>query len=157
MEDFSFEPVTLQARWSDVDANGHVRHSAYADYGGHARVRLFAQAGFDMGRFAALQMGPILFREQLLYHREIGLLEEVSIDCALVGLSARGERWALRHRLTRGDGVQAATIDVEGAWLDLQTRKLCAPPRSLASAMRALPRAEDYADIPVKTPPAVQK
>lgn len=33
--------------WAQVDANMHLRHSAYADFGAHARLVLMESMGFN--------------------------------------------------------------------------------------------------------------
>jgi acyl-CoA thioester hydrolase len=43
------------------------------------------------------------------------------------------------HTLYKADGRPAATITVDGAWLDLDRRKLTVPPPELTEAMRLLP------------------
>ena len=141
----------LSVRWSDVDANRHMRHSAYADFGAYARVALFDHHGFDMERMGELKLGPILFREELRYWREVKMFETVEIACRLLGLSPKAERWSIEHALHREDGELAATIVVDGAWLDLTTRKLCTPPEALMAVFTSLERAQRYADIALRS------
>lgn len=141
---------SLSVRWSDVDANRHMRHSAYADFGAYARLALFDHHGFDVDRMGQLGLGPILFREELRYRREVKMFETVEIACRLLGLSPGAERWSIEHTLRREDGELAATIVVDGAWLDLTTRKLCAPPEALMAVFTSLERSEGYADIALR-------
>lgn len=147
----------LDVRWADVDANRHMRHSAYADFGAFARVGFFEAHGYDMQRFAELDIGPILFREELIYRREIMMFENISITCRIAGLSKDAERWTIYHELLKADGQLAATIHVDGAWIDLPTRKLCAPPLELAHTMLSLEKTPDFTAIPVHSPPSIRK
>jgi acyl-CoA thioester hydrolase len=39
-------------------------------------------------------------------------------------------------------------VTTTGGWLDLSRRKLAAPPESLAAALRSLPRAEPFEELP---------
>jgi len=44
----------------------------------------------------------------------------------------------MRHDIFRPDGQLAATIDADGAWIDMLERKLAVPPEEIAALMRAL-------------------
>jgi acyl-CoA thioester hydrolase len=46
-----------------------------------------------------------------------------------------GARWTIEHTIYKADGRVAATVTVDGAWLDLDRRKLAVPPPELAQAM----------------------
>jgi acyl-CoA thioester hydrolase len=50
----------------------------------------------------------------------------------------------MRHRILRGDEL-AATLEVDGAWLDLRARKIVAPPPDLVRAFDTMGRTEDFA------------
>ncbi|WP_375417490.1 acyl-CoA thioesterase [uncultured Hymenobacter sp.] len=130
--------LTYPVRWAEMDPNGHMRHSAYADFAADQRVTLLGRAGFDLKRFAELRLGPILFREETKFLKEVRLGEAIRVDARLVSLSDDGGRWTILHTLYKADGRTAATVTVEGAWLDLDQRKLCLPPPELAAALRAM-------------------
>ena len=74
---------TYKTRWADVDANGHLRHSAYADFCAHARVEILEEMGLSVNKMREMAMGPILFREELVYKREVDLSEEIRIETFL--------------------------------------------------------------------------
>ncbi|GAA3944469.1 thioesterase family protein [Hymenobacter algoricola] len=134
-------------RWADMDPNAHMRHSAYTDYAAQVRLEYLAEHGFTMRRFAELAMGPILFREDTRFLKEVGISEAIRVTAEAVGLSADGSRWRILHTIFKADGRAAATITVDGAWLDLRQRKLMVPPADMVEAMRQMPRHESYADI----------
>jgi acyl-CoA thioester hydrolase len=48
MEPFFYEG---QVMWSQVDANMHLRHSAYADFAAQARLMLLEKLGFTTNCF----------------------------------------------------------------------------------------------------------
>jgi acyl-CoA thioester hydrolase len=125
-----------------MDPNGHMRHSAYADFAADQRVVVLSKAGFGMARFAELRLGPILFREETKYLKEIGIGEEIRVDGQLVSASADGARWTIVHTIYKADGRVAATVTVDGAWLDLDRRKLTLPPAELSAFLNQLPAAE---------------
>lgn len=138
---------SFEVRWSDLDPNGHVRHSAYADYGAQARIGFLAEHGFGLERFHKLHVGPILFREDLKYLREIHANERISVTVELSGLSPNRKHWRFRHRILRGDGELACIIDCQGAWLDLTARRVIPAPAELDTVMEHMPRSQDFAEF----------
>ncbi|MGV3540201.1 MAG: acyl-CoA thioesterase [Rufibacter sp.] len=130
--------------WAQVDANMHLRHSAYADFAAQARIALLQELGLDFKVFQKLRVGPILFREELQYLREVGMNDRIRIQSMLTKARADGSRWSIRHELYRSDGVKAAIIEVDGAWMDLAQRKLTTLPPDLAHKFMTLPKAEDF-------------
>ena len=137
--------LRFSPRWADVDANRHMRHSAYADYGAHARVELFCALGFDMARFEALELGPVLLREELIYRREVAMGQEVLVRSAIAALSPQADRLHIAHTMRKvADDQVAAHIRAEIAWMDLRARRLISPPEALRAALHAAPRADDF-------------
>lgn len=128
-------------RWADLDPNRHLRHTAYADYATHVRFSYLAENGFPAWRFGQLGIGPVIFREEARYLKEIGIRDSFTIDFSLVELRADGAQFVVRHDVWRGDGVRAAVLSLEGGWLDLETRSLIDPPRELVDLLGRLPRA----------------
>jgi acyl-CoA thioester hydrolase len=141
---------TFQVIWADLDPNAHMRHSAYADYGAQARIGFLAEHGFGLKEFHQLKLGPILFREDLRYLREVRAHDKISVTCEAVGISPNRKHWRIRHRIFREDGELACTIDCQGAWFDLTARKVVPAPAALAKVMEQMPRSEDYAEFEPK-------
>ena len=134
-------------RWSDADANGHLRNTAFAEFANDTRVALLASFGYPWTRFQSLHLGPVLFREEIEYRREAALGEEVLVDACCAGLAPDASRWSIRHRLWKVDGTEMAVVTVTGSWLDLEARRAVAPPRDLAEAFLSMPRSEPFADL----------
>lgn len=134
--------TTYRTRWADMDPNGHMRHSAYADYAADQRLVLLAEWGYDIKEFARLRLGPILFREETVFLKEVHIGEEIRVDSRLRSVNDDGTRWSILHTIYKTDGRVAATVTVDGAWLDLDKRKLTTPPAELAESFRVLPAAE---------------
>jgi acyl-CoA thioester hydrolase len=135
-------------RWGDADANGHLRNTAFAEYANDTRVALFASLGYPWTRFQSLRLGPVLFREEIDYRREAAIGEEVHVDALVAGLAPDSSRWSVRHRLWKGDGTEMAQVTVMGAWLDLESRKIAAPPHDLAQALQSVTRGDPFAELP---------
>ena len=136
-----------EVRWADLDPNGHVRHTVFMDWATQCRVAVLTAAGLSPRRFQELGMGPVLFREEADYLREVGAGDEITVTLELAGASADHKHFLIRHKLVRRDGVHCATVVVRGAWFDLKTRKVGAPPAEIAAAFEAFPRAADFAPI----------
>ncbi|MEL6988477.1 MAG: acyl-CoA thioesterase [Bacteroidota bacterium] len=134
----------IEVRWADVDQNRHVRHSAYYDYGAHNRIRFFVANGFPADKLAALNIGPILFKEECSFIRELHPDETITINLLKGSVSENGARWVLHHEIFKGNGEKAAHITIKGAWMDLAERKLTIPPLALAEALYELDQGEDF-------------
>lgn len=130
--------------WSHLDANMHMRHSAYADFAAQARIVVLDRLGLDLKAFQHLKIGPILFREELIYLREVGINEHLKVTVELTKSRSDASRWSIRHEVFREDGVKAAVINVDGAWLDLVKRKLTTLPTELVEQFDRLQRSEDF-------------
>ena len=74
---------TIEVRWGDMDAQGHVNNTVYFTYCESARVELLRKIGFK-GKQAGLTEGPTLvhascdFKKQVVYpaRLEVGLRVE---------------------------------------------------------------------------------
>lgn len=130
-------------RWADLDPNGHVRHSVYYDYGAQARIAYLQQEGFGLDWMKKNAIGPILFREEAHFYRELHAGNELLIDVKLSGLSDDQRKWSIRHAIHRGDEL-CATLDMDGAWLNLRTRKIEKPPQELTERFSSILRTDDF-------------
>jgi len=135
---------TVQIRWADIDANRHLRHSVYYDYGASMRMNALTAEGLSMKKLEELQMGPILFREEAIFKREIMFEDEITIDVQLVRSRKDFARWSLRHHFTKSDGTLAAIINIDGAWIDLVRRKLAIPHEFIIDVFERFPKAEEF-------------
>ncbi len=135
---------TFQVRWADLDFNAHMKNTAYLDLGPDVRMMFFAENGFPVQEFERLRIGPVILRDELDYYRELRLLEPVTVDLVLAGLSKDNKRFRIRNHFFRGDGKMAARVTSTGGWLDLEARKLIVPPDALLQALLAMPRSEEF-------------
>jgi acyl-CoA thioester hydrolase len=143
------QPLTV--RWADLDPNGHVRHSVYYDWGAAARITYLDGKGVGLHWMAKNAIGPVLFREEARFLRELRFGDQVAIDLQLAGASPDGRKWRIRHRILRGADL-AATLEVDGAWLDLRARKIIVPPEEVVRAFADTSRADDFAELPSGKP-----
>jgi acyl-CoA thioester hydrolase len=136
-----------EARWADMDANRHMRHSVYNDYAAQTRVAMFSDYGFSIEEISRLGFGPILFREETRFRRELNLLEAFTVTCELTTMRRDGSRWSFLHEIFKGapaEGVMAAEVVVDGAWLNLDSRKLDTPTADMMEIISQFPRAEHF-------------
>lgn len=138
---------SFQARWGDMDFNGHMRNTAYLDVSGDVRMMYFEANGFPMRRFEELKVGPVIVRDDLEYFRELRLLEPFEVTLLLAGLTADGMRFRLRNELFDARKKLVARVTSTGGWLDLGARRLTTPPEALAALLSALPRTADYEEL----------
>lgn len=136
-----------QVLWAQIDANRHLRHSAYADFCAQARSNMLKSIGLSLTDFAKNQIGPILFREELIYYKEIHLDEYIRVEVEMNKYNTVNSRFSFRHTIYKENGVKAAEVNVDGAWLDLKTRKLVAVPADWQSYLDRIPTSEDYVQI----------
>jgi acyl-CoA thioester hydrolase len=141
---------SFQVIWANIDANRHLRHTAYNDYAAQLRVNFFTDNGFSIENFSKLEIGPILFREETKFLKEIGMNEVIKVDIFLQGMRKDGSRWKVLHFIYKENGERSAVITVEGAWLDLKARKLIVPPQEFLVIFNNMPKADDFEYIPDK-------
>lgn len=142
--------VKFATKWSDFDPNRHMRHTAYNDYAAEVRIRYFAHAGFPVDEIAADGIGPILFTENTSFRREILAGENISANLKLSGLSEDQSRWKIRHEVIKENGEIAAIIEVYGAWIDLEKRKLTKLPKKYDTLLQDIDKTEDFEMIEIK-------
>jgi acyl-CoA thioester hydrolase len=79
-------------------------------------------------------------------------MEMITVTCALSKMRRDGSRWSFMHEIFKGDenGIKAAQIIVDGAWLNLESRKLGTIPE-LPGVMNRFPRTPDFEWLPDQT------
>lgn len=138
-----------QVLWAQIDANQHMRHSAYADFGAQARLMMLEKFGIGVDELYKHSIGPVVFREEMIYLREVRMNDYLKVTCELTKSRADGSRWSIRHEIYRSDGVKAAVINLDGAWIDIEKRKLALLPPELRERFSGAPKSDDYVeDVP---------
>lgn len=141
MEDFR---TKIQIRWSDLDPNVHLRHSVYYDWGAMTRIEFFYKHGLTAQMMQKLGVGPILFREECIFKKEIHYGNEVYLNLHAKKARRDFSRWTIAHDIIKDDGVVAATLTVEGAWLNIVERKLAVVPPEVIAVLEKAPKSEDF-------------
>jgi acyl-CoA thioester hydrolase len=97
-----------------------------------------------LDRFAKAQIGPILFKEELNYLREIRLDEYIHVTVELTKYNQENSRFSFRHEVFREDGTKCAIVNIDGAWMDLVKRKLTPIPEDWKKIMDRVPKSHDF-------------
>ena len=135
--------------WRMMDFNGHLANTAYLDLAADVRVAFFAEHGFSPAEFRRIALGPVVRKDEVEYMREINLHETVTVTYAALAMSPDGARFSLENEIWTAAGERAAVVRSTGGWLDLRARKLVVPPPPLADAMRLVPRAPGFVELPL--------
>lgn len=136
--------LPIQIRWADIDQNRHLRHSVYYDYGAMVRITFLSSMGLTAEKLEELKIGPIIFREEAIFKREINLEDKIEIDVELTKATHDFSRWAIRHNITRENGTLVAILNLDGAWIDIEKRKLALAPELIQKIFRDFPRSNDF-------------
>ncbi|MCE2756653.1 MAG: acyl-CoA thioesterase [Bacteroidota bacterium] len=134
----------FEFRWSDVDANQHVMHSKYYEAAAHCRMSFLKEKGITMELLKSLSVGPILFREECSFRRELYGGEIVQVSFELLKAKRDGSRFSTIHEFTKSDGTLAATLHADLAWINTEKRKLTAPPAEVIKMMEDSPKHADF-------------
>ncbi len=135
---------SIDIRWSDLDPNFHVLHSKYYDFGAYARISFLTENGLSMPELMKHGIGPILFREECVFRRELRFGDPVFVDLSLKKITGDYSRWTMEHRLWKNSETLAAVITVDGAWLNTTTRKLAGLPAEFHALFNEAPKTDDF-------------
>ncbi|MBL7710409.1 MAG: thioesterase family protein [Chitinophagaceae bacterium] len=134
----------VQVRWADLDPNFHVRHSVYYDWGAFCRIEYLYSVGLTTEVMQKFHIGPILFREECVFRKEIRLEDKVSIDLKLVKAKKDFSRWTIQHEIRKNGDILSAVLTVDIAWLDIVRRKLASLPEEVRVLFGDVPVADDF-------------
>ena len=137
-----------QVRQSDLDSNGHVHYAAYIDAAAGVRYGFFSEHGFPPERFSGLGQGPIYTALHAKFLREVRLGETVTITYCLTALSPGGGRWKVHHDVFKSNRKKAVSLDIEGALLDMTTRRPAVPSAELLQVFHQIPQTVDFVVLP---------
>jgi acyl-CoA thioester hydrolase len=134
----------VQVRWSDLDPNVHLRHSVYYDWGALSRIEFLHAHGLTASLMQQLHFGPILFREECVFRKEIRLGDNVTISLKLLKSRRDYSRWTIQHEIVKNGDTVSAILTVDGAWLNTELRKLASPPPKVIEVFSQFPVDKDF-------------
>lgn len=131
--------MPLQIRWSDLDPNFHLRHSVYYDWAAMCRIDYLKGKGLTPAIMQKMNFGPIIFREEAVFRKEIKYGEELSINLKLIKGRRDYSRWTIAHEIKKSGETLCAVITIDGAWLNVIERKLFIPPAEVVQVFQQMP------------------
>jgi acyl-CoA thioester hydrolase len=134
----------VEIRWSDLDPNFHLRHSVYYDWCATVRVNALYAAGMTIQFMQQNHFGPIIFREEAVFKKEVHFGDAMSIRFYLLNCRRDYSRWSVLHEIVKADGTVSALVTVDGAFLDTKIRKLTVPPVETADIFSHFERHADF-------------
>jgi acyl-CoA thioester hydrolase len=91
-----------------------------------------------------LRFGPILFREECVFRKEIRSGDEVKINLQVLKSRKDYSRWSIQHQVTKNGGTLCAVLNVDGAWMNVAERKLMSPPEKVIEVFDKMPKGEEF-------------
>lgn len=134
----------FEIRWSDVDANMHLRNSAYIDYMSHTRMSFLQENGLSFKNLAKLGLGPIALYEHMYYFKEVFPDQKVRVSVALNGVSEDGKFFEFVHNFYDENGRNIARCMMGGAWINMKTRKLTGLSEEFFKDINKLDKTPDF-------------
>jgi acyl-CoA thioester hydrolase len=130
--------------WFDLDANRHLKNTAYMEKAVDCRLRFFAANSFAFDELARLKVAFVVVRDEITYARELFLGDRMRVQILCGGVNASGSRFLVVNRIFAEDGACVYEIRSMLVWLDTEKRKSCTPPPALAALIGGLARTDDY-------------
>jgi acyl-CoA thioester hydrolase len=136
--------MPIQVRWSDLDPNFHLRHSVYYDWAAMCRINYLTAHGLTIALMQQHRFGPIIFREECVFRKEIKYGDEVSISMKLLKGKKDYSRWTIQHEIRKQEDVLCAVVSIDGAWLNTAERKLFIPPAEVVEVFSKMPLSDEF-------------
>lgn len=131
-------------RWSDIDANRHLANSAYVNFMSHTRMGFMIENGLSQKEMVTYNIGPVVFHEQLFFFKEAFQGRPITVTFELGGASEDGMFFKFVHNFYDYKGRNLARGTMQGAWIDLTTRKTIALPDGLKPMLTNAPKTADF-------------
>lgn len=131
-------------RWSDIDANRHLANSAYVNFMSHTRMGFMIENGLSQKEMVSHNFGPVIFQEQVFFFKEAFQGRPITVTFELGGTSDDGKFFRFVHNFYDYKGRNLARGTMQGAWIDLTTRKTVALPENLKPMLEKAPKTDDF-------------
>ncbi len=136
--------IKTEIRWADLDPNFHVLHSKYYDFGAFCRMAFLVENGLTVEVMKEHGIGPVIFREECYFKKEIKFGDDVLVNLKLSKGNPDFSRWSMVHEIWKNGKLLAATINLDGAWIDIQKRKICKPPPIVKTVFEAMSKSDNF-------------
>lgn len=113
-----------------IDQNGHVGEAGYLSMAIDALWEFNKEIGLSK-KYLETSCAPVTFSTQIDYQNEVFQKEEIEFRLENIGQPDDERKWVRQIRLFKNSGDLAVKIVAHGAWFDLSSRKVIAPPKEL--------------------------
>lgn len=135
----------ISIRWSDIDANFHLRHSAYYDLSTQIRMQVLQEYGITMALMKEKGFGPVILREACEFKREIKQEDVITLKVAMSKTTSNASRFTIVHEFINANNKLCAIVTIDGAWIDTKLRKFTTLSQDLVSILlNDLPKTKDF-------------
>ncbi len=134
----------IDIRWSDLDPNQHLANSAYMNFMSATRMVYMGKQGIGYNDLKKYGVGPVVLREEVHYFKEVFPGKPVYVSQEVFALSEEGTFYKIRHNFYDDQGGNFARGEMMGTWLDMNTRKIIAPPVEIYEPLMGKNRSEDF-------------
>lgn len=128
--------TSLAVRGYETDANGHLNHAVYHQYGEHGRTETMRAVGLHVAPLGAAGLGPVILETTVRFLAELRVGDEVDITTTV--RFGDGKSFRMDTEIRR-DGTVCATLTGVMGLLDHATRRLVADPRERLRALTSDP------------------
>jgi acyl-CoA thioester hydrolase len=78
----------------------------------------------------------------------MSLLQNFEVSLMIAAMRKNGKIWTMKHEFILPDGTIAATLTIDGGWLDLTKRKVIPPPEEMFKNMDSITKTPDFVWLP---------
>jgi len=126
---------TVEVRWGDMDAQGHVNNTVYFTYCESARVELFRKTGFR-GKQAGSTVGPTLVHASCDFKRQVVYPATLDIGIRVDRIGQRSVKLVYGIFCHDTDELSALATSVN-AWVDYAANRAVEIPEEIRAALAA--------------------
>jgi acyl-CoA thioester hydrolase len=83
----------------------------------------------------------------MIFKREIRMGDRITIDAQLTKAASDYSRWSLSNTFYNEEGTVVAVSAVDGAWIDIEKRKLVVPDLFIQEAFASIPRSAEFESV----------
>ncbi len=124
---------TIEVRWGDMDAQGHVNNTVYFTYCESARVELLRKIGFK-GKQAGLTEGPTLVHASCDFKRQVIYPAKLDVGLRVDRISQRSFKMVYGIFFHGTDDICAVATSIN-AWANYAESRSVELPEEIRSAL----------------------
>jgi acyl-CoA thioester hydrolase len=111
----------------------------YYDWAAMCRIKFLNDNGLTQTLMQKYHFGPIIFREEAVFRKEIRFDDQVIVNLNLIKGKRDFSRWTISHDIIKNDDTLCAVVTIDGAWINTVERKIFIPPAEVAEVFLQMP------------------